>query len=205
MYTNEGEVKASQNINFLNMTIKQFITENTNFTLNNGDLPFPIYKKAFKKNEKITAFGQTESKVYFIISGIVENNISKDGENKIIDFYFSNSFVCSLTSFLLQKPSEAEIIALTDVEVEFASYSDVQKAYQNSVLANQLGRHIVEQSYLVKFQREKDFLMKSAEVRYLELMNARPEILKLLPVNKIAQYLGIHAESLSRIRKSIIS
>ena len=47
------------------MTIKQFITENTNFTLDNGDLPFPIHKKAFKKNEKITAFGQTESKVYF--------------------------------------------------------------------------------------------------------------------------------------------
>ena len=187
------------------MTIKQYIKEYTNYIIEEDNFPFPVQKKNFKKNEILTEFGKTENKVYFIVSGIVEIDISKEGNNKIIDFYFHNSFVCALTSFLLQKPSEAELKALTNVEVEYIEYNEVQKAYQNSLLANQLGRTIIEQAYLVKFQREKDFLTKTADVRYLELMKSRPDLLKLLPIHKIAEYLGIHPESLSRIRKSIIS
>lgn len=187
------------------MTIKKFIKANTNFIIEEDNFPFPVHQKIFKKSDIVTGLGKTENKVYFIISGIVEIDISKDGDNKIIDFYFQNSFVCALTSFLLQKPSEAEIKALTNLEVEYIEYNEVQKAYKHSLLANQLGRTIIEQAYLVKFKREKDFLTKSADVRYLELMKARPDLVKLLPVHKIAQYLGIHPESLSRIRKSIIS
>jgi len=186
------------------MSIEQFIAENPSFIFEGDSLPFPVHKRSFKRNEIVTGMGQTESKVYFIISGIAEIDIFKEGFNRIIDFYFPNSFFCALTSFLLQKPSEAEIIALTDLEVEYLDHADIQKAYQTSLLANQLGRHLIEQAYLVKFQREKDFLTKTADIRYLDLMKVRPELLKLLPVHKIAEYLGIHPESLSRIRKAII-
>ena len=187
------------------MSIEKFIRENPNFDLRGESLPFRVHRKSFKKNETVTGMGQTEGKVYFVISGIAEIDIFKEGDNRIIDFYFPGSFFCALTSFLLQKPSEAEIIALTDLEVEYLDNHDVQKAYRSSLLANQLGRHLIEQAYLVKFQREKDFLTKTAEVRYLEMMKTRPELLKLIPVHKIAEYLGIHPESLSRIRKAIIS
>ena len=168
-------------------------------------MPFPVHKKSFKKNAIVTGMGQIENKVYFIMKGILEINIFRGGDNRIVDFYFPNSFVCALTSFLLQTPSEAEIIAITDCDVEYVKHDDIHKAYQTSIQANQLGRHLIEQAYLVKFQREKDFLTKTAEVRYLELMKFRPELLKVLQVHKIAEYLGIRPESLSRIRKAIIS
>lgn len=187
------------------MTIKKFIRNHPNLSVEDDNLPFPVHRKTFKKNEMVTGMGEIESKIYFIISGIIEIDIYKEGDNRIIDFYFPNSFVCALTSFLLQKPTEAELIAITDLEVEYVNYDDVQQAYQNSLVANQLGRYLIEQAYLIKFQREKDFLTKTADVRYLEMMKARPDLLKQLPVHKIAQYLGIQPESLSRIRKSIIS
>ena len=187
------------------MTIRESLQTYSDFLIEGEDLPFPVHRKNFKKHEVVTGMGETEGRVYFIVSGIVEIDIFKDGDNRIIDFYFPNSFFCALTSFLRQEPSEAEIIALTDLEAEYLEYNDVQMAYKDSVLANQLGRLLIEQAYLVKFQREKDFLTKTADVRYLELMRDRPELLKVLPVHKIAEYLGIHPESLSRIRKSIIS
>lgn len=187
------------------MAIKEFIKENFNFSVPEEGLPFPVHKKSFKKNEIVTEMGQTERRVYFVVRGIAEIDIFKEGDNRIVDFYFPGSFFCALTSFLIQKPSEAEIVALTELEVEYLDHDDVQKAYKMSLLANQLGRHLIEQAYLVKFQREKDFLTKTADVRYLELMKTRPELLKLLPVHKIAEYIGIHPESLSRIRKAIIS
>lgn len=53
--------------------------------------------------------------------------------------------------------------------------------------------------------REKDFLTKSAEQRYQALIAQRPDLIAQVPVHKIAKYLGIHPESLSRIRKQLAS
>ena len=62
-----------------------------------------------------------------------------------------------------------------------------------------------EQAYLRKVQREKDFLTKTAEERYNDLLKTHPDYIIQIPVNKIARYLGIHPESLSRIRKKLNS
>jgi hypothetical protein len=80
-----------------------------------------------------------------------------------------------------------------------------QQAYRSSLIANKIGRVLTEHIYMHKTKCEKDFLTKSAQERYAALIFTRPDILKLVPVNKIAKYLGVHPESLSRIRKSIIS
>jgi len=48
-------------------------------------------------------------------------------------------------------------------------------------------------------------LTKSAQERYDELLSKRPDLIRLVPVNKIAKYLGIHPESLSRLRKNLFS
>ena len=160
-------------------------------------------KKRFKKNEIITKFGQIERKAYFLRTGITESAIEKDGELKIIDFVFPYSFICSYTSFLLQTPSEIQTKAITDCEVEYFLKEDLEKAYQTSILANQFGRYVTEQFFISKLKRENDFLTKSAKEVYLALIAERPEVLEKIPVHKIAKYLGIHPESLSRIRATL--
>lgn len=62
---------------------------------------------------------------------------------------------------------------------------------------------VAEYYYILKTNREKDFLTKSATERYNELVNIRPELIQYIPVHQIAKYLGIEPESLSRIRKAI--
>jgi hypothetical protein len=63
-------------------------------------------------------------------------------------------------------------------------------------------RMMTGQIYIIKTRLEKDFLNKSAQERFADLIASRPNILKLIPVHKIAKYLGLHPGSLSRIRKS---
>jgi hypothetical protein len=87
--------------------------------------------------------------------------------------------------------------------VEAIPYEILQEAYKVSLLANQFGRIITETAFMERVKREKDFLSKSAEERYLELIERRPEVIQLIPGGRIAKYLGIHPESLSRIRKAI--
>ena len=189
------------------MNIEQFIKEKVlKGVVKSGEIhPFPTYQKLFKKNEIITRFDQIEQKAYFLIDGIIESSIEKDGEIKIIDFVFPHNFICSYTSFLLQTPSEIKTVAITDCKVEFFYKNDLEKSYETSIVANQFGRYVTEQFLISKLKRENDFLTKSAEESYLQLIEKRPEVLEKIPVHKIAKYLGIHPESLSRIRSKIIS
>jgi CRP-like cAMP-binding protein len=128
-----------------------------------------------------------------------------NGEERILDFIFENNFFGAYTSLLTNQPSDVQLITLAKTKVEILDYNDLQNAYKTSLLANQLGRYVTERLYLNNTKREKDFLTKTAEQRYRELLEKRPDIISSIPVNKIAKYLGIHPESLSRIRKSIFS
>jgi CRP-like cAMP-binding protein len=169
------------------------------------ELSINTHYKKFKKGAVITEYNKIEKKLYFIISGITQLTILHNGEEKIVDFFFENSFVCAYTSLLMQTPSDVRLTAITDCETEIIEYNDLQQAYKTSMVANQIGRLLTEQIYMMKTKREKDFLIKSAQERYSELVSKRPDILQLIPVNKIASYLGIHPESLSRIRRLLIS
>ena len=53
-------------------------------------------------------------------------------------------------------------------------------------------------------QKSVEVITKSATERYLDLIKAKPEVLKFAPLKNIASYLGITDTSLSRIRKDII-
>lgn len=163
-------------------------------------MPFPTYKKRFKKNEVITRFGQLEKQAYYLVDGIIESTLNKEGDVRIIDFVFPGQFICSYASYLLQTPSDIQTIALTDCEVEYFYKSDLDNAYKSSLVANQFGRHVIENFFIAKLNRVNTFLTKSASEAYNELICKQPEVLEKIPVNKIARYLGIHPESLSRIR-----
>lgn len=185
-------------------SIKSFIAKKIDTSFHEeDDLPFHTEIKEISKNTIITRYGQVEHYAYFLLQGIVKINMNYNGEERILEFFLPNSFFSSYTSFLTQKPSDVEITALTDIVVETIYFRDMAKAYETSLLANKLGRMVTEQYYIRKTNREKDFLTKSATERYMELLEERPELLRDIPVNMIAKYLGIKPESLSRIRKEI--
>jgi CRP/FNR family transcriptional regulator, anaerobic regulatory protein len=177
--------------------IHQFIDPDYKF----GNLPFEIKEKTIRKNEVISDYNVIEQNMYFLQSGIVQVSIEANAETKILDFFFPGSFFCSYTSSLTQKPSDVQLLAISDCQVQIFKIIDLQNAYSYSLLANKLGRIETEKLYLKKVKREKDFLTKSAEERYVDILNDNPAFIDLIPVNKIAKYLGIQPESLSRIRK----
>jgi CRP/FNR family transcriptional regulator, anaerobic regulatory protein len=186
------------------MTIKDFIQENISSNQNGEmDLPFQTWHKTLTKGSVLTAYGQIEEKGYFLQKGIVLCEIEKDGSGKIVDIVFPNNFFCAYNSFISDEPSDIKVYALTDCTIEYLSKKELKKAYPHSIIANTFARYLKEKVLLKKIQREKSFLTKTKEEVYLEILNDNPEIIQLIPVNKIAQYLGVHPESLSRIRRKL--
>lgn len=169
------------------------------------DLPFPVKKLHKKKGDIITTYEQVENAIYFINKGMVEMTIKSYMSEKIIDFFFENEMVCGFTSFLTQLPTDVQIVALVNCELEMITRKDLMKAYDTSLDANKFGRILTEQGYIRKSNREKNLLTKTAEERYVEMFKKNAEYISNIPVNKIAKYLGIHPESLSRIRKKMNS
>ncbi|MCW5900530.1 MAG: Crp/Fnr family transcriptional regulator [Flavobacteriales bacterium] len=167
-------------------------------------LPFEVRKVDIKKGAVITAYGAVEKRVYFIRKGIIELSIEDPTAEKVIDFYFGDEVVTCLTSFLLQTPSDVQMTAFADCELECFDHDEVYTKYPTSLEVNKLGRVLVEQAYLRKARREKDLLSKTAEEMYKQLIEEHPDCVKLIPVNKLARYLGIHPESLSRIRRRMV-
>jgi CRP-like cAMP-binding protein len=182
------------------MNIASFIQTHL---ISNESLPFNIPQVSFKKDDVISPIGKIEQYAYFIQSGIVQASIIHHDEEKIIDFFFPNQFFSSYTSFLTQQPSDVTITAITDVEAEMIDLKVLQASYATSLVSNQLGRYAIEKVYIKRMEREKSFLTKNATEKYLELITYHPEIVELMPVSKVAKYLGIHSESLSRIRKMV--
>ncbi|MCM4152582.1 Crp/Fnr family transcriptional regulator [Arenibacter sp. N53] len=188
------------------MTFREFYNSILNSSVvSYEDLPYPVEKIHFKKGSIITDYGQIENAVYFLNTGIVEMTVKSYVSEKMIDFFFEKQMFTSLTSFLTQRPSDVQMTALTDCVAEMISWEDLMAAYDSSLDANKLGRIVIEQAYLNKAQREKDFLAKTAEERYAEMFRTHAKYISNIPVNKIAKYLGIHPESLSRIRSKMNS
>lgn len=187
------------------MNIKLFIQKNIDQGFSpDDDLPFPTLTKTVPKNTILTQYNRTEHHAYFLIQGIVKiSMVTELGQERVLEFFFPGAFFSAYTSFLTQQPSNVEIETLTECEVEVIHYRDMQEAYKTSLLANKLGRMAAEYYYILKTNREKDFLTKSASDRYKELLDKRPELVQQIPVQLIAKYLGIEPESLSRIRKSL--
>lgn len=187
------------------MNIASFVNEKLGTSLSgNEELPFSVREITMTKGIVITDIGDTEKFGYFLKSGIVQAvGYTKDEEEKVLDFIFPNHFFNAYISFLTQEPSLVQLSTVTACTFDVVSYDEIQELYKTSLFVNQLGRAIAEFKVVQKTNRELDFLTKSAKDRYLDLLNDQPNFIKDIPNKRIALYLGIHPESLSRIKKEL--
>jgi CRP-like cAMP-binding protein len=168
-------------------------------------LPFEVKQKSTDVNCVITDYGKVENKILFLTEGVVQISTLKGDEERILEFVFPGDFFGAYTSFLLQQPSDVQVVTLSKCEMSIIKREDLIRANEVSLISNHLSLYIAQQLFLSRARREKDFLTLSAGERYVKLLEKDPDIIRLIPGIRIARYLGIEPESLSRIRKSIIS
>lgn len=187
------------------MTIESFIQQNiAGYEAGNFTLPFDVVQQTVQAHTIITDYNHIEDKIMLLQEGVVQVSTLKGEEEKILEFAFTGEFFGAYTSFVLQQPSDVQVVALTPCTISIIQRESFLRANETSLVSAHLNLHIANQLFLSRARREKDFLTLSAEERYKVLLEKDPEVVKQLPGNKIAKYLGIQAESLSRIRKAII-
>lgn len=161
-----------------------------------------VYRSVPKKFRLVNV-GEVSREAYFINKGVARLFFEKEGEEISAKFMFENNFIAALESFLLQNASRQAIDTLEDCEllvIGRQKLDELTKAYPKF---NLFSKAIAEQAFILLQRRASSFILDSAEERYLNMLQQRPEILERVPQHMIASYLGVTPVSLSRIRGRI--
>ncbi|MBL7843524.1 MAG: Crp/Fnr family transcriptional regulator [Cyclobacteriaceae bacterium] len=175
-------------------------------------MPFPDSLKKYFSARDLTAGeyfvkeGETSKTIAFVNSGfLLSYQIDHKGEEVATTFFTPDNFCGSFYSFYEQKPSFENIVALTKVSLQVIHFETLHDLFKDSFEANGYGRKMIEQVCIQKDIRISKMLKLDAKNRYLWFMESYPEILMQVPLKFIASYLGMSPETLSRVRREIIS
>lgn len=161
-----------------------------------------LIEKKIKKGEVLFPKSVICDCAAFVSSGLLAAIFDNDGVPMTVHFYFPNSFAIDYPSFLLQRPTEFEVIALEDSELLLLSFSDLQNLYNSKNYKwNMLGRLIAEKTAMHFIDKQKNSLLKKPEERYEHFIKSYPNLQQRISQYQLANYLGIRPESLSRIKK----
>ncbi len=159
--------------------------------------------KHYNKGEYLLKADDLCDYVGFVDKGFFTFFYLIEGVQHIRGFFFPNEFISNYSCFLLENKSKFNIQALEDSSVTLIHRDALFRSYKKLPKVQELSRNIVENLYIEVSEKYESFFLKTAEERYLELINSRPTIIQRIPQYMIASYLGITPEGLSRIRKRL--
>ncbi len=163
--------------------------------------------KKLKKNECFAEAGKTCKDLGFIINGAVRFCNNVDGKDVTGYFCFENNFVTAIKSYLTAEPSLYDIKTLEETVFVSISRENMLAMSNHPLLSckiERFGRLISERFNILFEDRLKSFIVKTPEERYRDLLESGNDIINRIPVQYIAQFIGITPVSLSRIRKRVL-
>ncbi len=161
--------------------------------------------KKFSKGAYLLQPGQICTSHLLIKEGAARKFYKHNEKEITTELYFHDDVAVSLDSYIMRKPAEVYIQALTELEVTIIDYSQFYKVKKKYVDVMMLDKMFIEY-YAVWFEQKlKEFQTMDASQRYLSLFEKEPKVIQLLSVTTIASYLNVSLETLSRIRSKIVA
>lgn len=163
-----------------------------------------IEKKLYESGQILLRSGERVREFYFVLSGLLRYYyVTEDG--KEFNKYFAKEydFAGSISGLISGLPSRYSIEAIEDTHVIMIPVKLIIEGYNRDPSWERLGRRLAENVAYKKELREAEFLLDSAETRYLRFIEEYQDIAARIPQYHIASYLGITEVSLSRIRTKL--
>lgn len=153
-----------------------------------------------KRKTIMTAAGETERYLYFVLEGIQRGfYIGNDKQEATIVFTYAPSFSGLADSFLTQTPSKYFMETLTSSRFLRKTYKEIE------TLMNQYPNIQRMVLYLTGFvlkgvlERQIELQCFSAEEKFKALLKRSPHVLQIIPHKYLASYLGIDATTFSKL------
>ncbi|MDX2189222.1 MAG: Crp/Fnr family transcriptional regulator [Bacteroidota bacterium] len=174
--------------------------------ISNADFELLVGKlkpKTFKKGEFITVSGQIQKELYFVQSGVQMSYFDSDTKTHIMAFTYPPNLCAIPESFSFQIPSKYFLTCLTDSELEYITFDELQKLFDQSQQIERLFRRLTEAVLGGMINRHIELHSMTIEERYKTFCQRSPHLIQLIPHKYIASYLGINPTNFSKLFNTV--
>ena len=184
------------------------LDEETKILINDNCRPVKM-----AKGELLLNAGEVCRDIYFMVKGRAISYFT-DYDGKTTTWFFhhnlpnapvKNLFAVDYRSFLSGAPSGISIQAISDIDALKFSKEAVGLLVERSGSFAVWMQKLHEQSLIVAYDRIATLLTLSATERYQKFLQDEPYLLDMFSNYHIATYLNITPQSLSRIRRLLLS
>ena len=159
--------------------------------------------RSVQKGEQLVHEGQHAHQLYFIVEGSIRVYYLKDGRDTTDWMAFEHDFVSSIVSFFEMVPSPHYMEAMEDGLLLEISRADIFQLMEEYRELECLSNVVLTKTVLQLQHRVVSIQFETAQQRYKNLLEVRPDITQRVPLTHIASYLGITLETLSRVRSQL--
>lgn len=162
-------------------------------------------EKTLHRNAFHTTIGSRFGELSFIKSGFLR--VYRQADKKEVTQWISSpgEFITDLSCLMFDQPARWNIQALTDCEIYTMDHSTYKNIKQHLENWGDIEKLFMAKCFMTIEDRVFGFISMTAEERYEYLCEMKPELIQQIPLQYLASMLGMTPETLSRIRKKIIS
>lgn len=158
--------------------------------------------KKLRKKQYLLQEGEICKCLSFVSKGLLKSYVlDEKGNERINMFAFEGWWISDFNSFIHQEKAILNIDAVEESEVLMISLEDYEKMMLEIPVMDRYFRILYQNSLVTKDYRLMVSNSFTAEEKYMQFAQRNPEIIKRVPHNLIASYLGLAPETVSRIRK----
>ncbi|MDB5106365.1 MAG: cyclic nucleotide-binding protein [Fibrobacteres bacterium] len=160
-------------------------------------------RKAYRKRQYVLQAGDLSSRNTFVVEGCFRVFVADpNGKEHNLQFAVENGWIVDMGSLYKEEPSEMNIEALEDSTVLQIERKGLYELYDGFPVFNRYFRILAENAYIASQKRLIRSLGFTAEARYLDFIARYPHLLNRISDAKIASFLGMTPEFLSKLRRN---
>ena len=165
-----------------------------------------IFKEMhIKKGDFFLKAGEINNKLGFVNKGLIRYFVYKNDDESTIEFTSEGEFIAEYQSFLDNSEAIQYIQAIEDTTLLVTDNDGIQQLYNKTKHGNLIGRLVIEYRYNHLMKQLLSIYMHNPEQRYRNFIKVYPDLIQRVPQYYVASYVGVKPQSLSRIRKRIVS
>ncbi len=162
--------------------------------------------KKLRKKQYLLQDGDVCKNIAFIEKGALKSySVDDNGNEHIIQFGLEGWIIADLYSFLTGEPATYNIDAIEDAELVLISKAAHEELLEKVPKYETFTRLNITGAYLAMQKRLTSIISSPVEERYSTFTALYPNIVQRVPQHMIASYMGLTPETLSRIRRRILT
>ena len=172
-----------------------------------------LIDQEFELIESVMVFKKLRKRQYFLQEGDVCHfsafvckgllryyYVDKKGQEHIMQFAPENYWTSDRESMASGMPSKYNIDAIEDSEILLLKKEDFEMIRKTIPAFNDFVNETLKKNVIILQERIHVSISLSAEEKYSNFISKYPAINNRVPLHMIASYLGVSAETLSRVR-----